>query len=188
MIKNVDFSKLFDLPMQNKALGLENYESMKLFDLCGLPINVTIFNSWLVILLITAVCYFSTRNLSAKKAPSKWQLLLEMLVSWLQKEAKEAGGSKNNKYLGMAMGLFCFIFTCNLLTFIPWFRPPTASLSTTMAQQRNVKTRCVDATAGTRRDCHSRPRCHRRMDADTTWLGRFGEFHRKRLLQAAGSR
>lgn len=133
MIKNVDFSKLFDLPMQNKALGLENYESMKLFDLCGLPINVTIFNSWLVILLITAICYFSTRNLSAKKAPSKWQLLLEMLVTWLQTEAKEAGGSKNNKYLGMAMGLFCFIFTCNLLTFIPWFRPPTASLSTTMA-------------------------------------------------------
>jgi len=133
IIENVDFSRLLDLPSPDKQLGLENYEAIKLFDLCGLPINVTIFNSWLVILLITAICYFSTRNLRADKMPSKWQLLIEMLVSWLQSEAKEAGESKNNKYLGMATGLFCFIFVCNLLTFIPWFRPPTASLSTTMA-------------------------------------------------------
>ena len=133
IIENVDFSQLFALPSPDKHLGLESYEAIKLFDLCGLPINVTIFNSWLVILLIATICFFSTRNLSAEKTPSKWQLLLEMLVTWLQSEAKEAGGSKNNKYLGMAMGLFCFIFTCNLLTFIPWFRPPTASLSTTMA-------------------------------------------------------
>ena len=133
IFKNVDFSKLFDLPSPDKQLGLESYEAITLFDFCGFPINVTIFNSWLVILLITVVCYFSTRNLSANKAPSKWQLLLETLVTWLQKEAKEASDSKNNQYLGMAMGLFCFIFMCNLLTFIPWFRPPTASLSTTMA-------------------------------------------------------
>lgn len=133
MIENIDFSHWLDLPSVDKQLGLESYESIKLFDLCGLPINVTIFNSWIVITLITLVCYFSTRNLSAKKTPSRWQLLLEMLVTWMQGEAKEAGGSKNNKYLGMAMGLFCFIFVCNLMTFIPWFRPPTASLSTTMA-------------------------------------------------------
>ena len=133
IIENVDFSRLFDLPVVGKRLGVENYEAIKLFDLCGLPINVTIFNSWLVILLITTVCYFSTRNLRADKTPSKWQILIEMTVMWLQSEAREAGGSRNNKYLGMACGLFCFIFVCNLLTFIPWFRPPTASLSTTMA-------------------------------------------------------
>lgn len=133
MIDNVDFSKLLDLPSIDKKLGLENYEAIKIFDLYGLPVNVTIFNSWIVILLIACVCYFSTRNISAEKKPSRWQMLLEMAVTWMQTEAKEAGQSKNNKYFGMAMGLFTFIFVCNLLTFIPWFRPPTASLSTTMA-------------------------------------------------------
>ena len=61
------------------------------------------------------------------------QTLLEMLVLWMQKEAKENSGSAQNGYFQMALGLFCFIVTANLLTFIPWFRPPTASLSTTMA-------------------------------------------------------
>ena len=61
------------------------------------------------------------------------QIALEILVLWLQKEANETSGSRNNQYLGMALGLFSFIIVANLLTFIPWFRPPTASLSTTMA-------------------------------------------------------
>jgi len=71
--------------------------------------------------------------LTCGKEVSKWQTFVEFLVLWLQKESNETSGSKTNQYLGMAMGLFCFILIANFLTFIPWFRPPTASLSTTMA-------------------------------------------------------
>ena len=74
-----------------------------------------------------------TRNLQYGKEVSKRQIILESLVLWLQKEAKETSGAKNNQYLALALGLFCYIMTANLLTFIPWYRPPTASLSTTMA-------------------------------------------------------
>ena len=87
----------------------------------------------MIILLIVGGAWLATRHLSVNKQASRWQIALEALVLWLQKEANETSGSRTNQYLGMAMGLFCFILTANLLTFLPWFRPPTASLSTTMA-------------------------------------------------------
>ena len=129
----IDFSHWLDLPWQDKTIGLENFDSIMLFSCGNYGINVTIFNSWLVIALITLVSWLATRKISSGKKVSKLQIVLEALVVWMQKEAKETSGSSNQKYFAMALGLFCFIITANLLTFIPWFRPPTASLSTTMA-------------------------------------------------------
>ncbi len=128
-----DFSHWLDLPWADKTIGLETFDTIKLLSCGNFSINVTIFNSWIVIAVITLVSVFATRNISYGKNVSKLQTLLEMLVLWMQKEAKETSGSPANGYFQMALGLFCFIFTANLLTFIPWFRPPTASLSTTMA-------------------------------------------------------
>ncbi len=128
-----DFSKLWDIPVINRQIGLESFDAIRLISWNDFYINVTIFNSWLVIAIITLVSWLTTRNLSTQKQVSKWQTALEALVLWLQQEANETSGSRTNQYLGMAMGLFCFILVCNLLTFIPWFRPPTASISTTMA-------------------------------------------------------
>ena len=128
-----DFSHWLDLPWNDKAIGLESFDSIMLFSCGNFGINVTIFNSWLVIALITFVSWLVTRNISSGKEVSRLQIVLETLVTWMQKEAKEVSGSGNQKYFAMALGLFCFIVVANLLTLIPWFRPPTASLSTTMA-------------------------------------------------------
>ena len=133
MVFKVDFSKWWDIPTTDKQIGLESYDSINLISWGDFAINVTIFNSWLVIALIILFSILVTRNLKYEKDVSKCQIMLETLVLWLQKEAKDTSGAKNNQYLGMALGLFCFIMVANLLTFIPWFRPPTASLSTTMA-------------------------------------------------------
>ena len=128
-----DFSHWLDLPWSEKTIGLENFDAIKLFSIGNFSINVTVFNSWIVIAVITLVSWLATRHISYGKKVSKLQTLLEMFVLWMQKESKETSGSAQNGYFQMALGLFCFIFTANLLTFIPWFRPPTASLSTTMA-------------------------------------------------------
>ncbi len=130
---SADFSQLFDIPTLDRQIGLASFDHIKVLMWDNLYINATIFNSWLVIALITVFSWLATRKLAVEKDVSKWQTALEALVLWLQREANETSGSRTNQYLGMAMGLFCFILTCNLLTFIPWFRPPTASLSTTMA-------------------------------------------------------
>ena len=129
----IDFSKWWDVPTVGKQIGLESFDDINLISFGDWAINVTIFNSWLVIALITLLSYMVTRNLEYGKEVSKRQIMLESLVLWLQKEAKETGGTESNQYLGMALGLFVFSITANLLTIIPWFRPPTASLSTTMA-------------------------------------------------------
>lgn len=130
---SVDFSQWLDLPQKGRVIELNNFDGIHIFQYGDWFINATIFNSWLVMLLITLIAWLTTRKLSTDKHVSKWQTALEALVLWLQRESNETSGSRTNQYLGMAMGLFCFILVCNLLTFIPWFRPPTASLSTTMA-------------------------------------------------------
>lgn len=132
MIK-VDFSHWLDIPLIDKQIGLENYDDIIVFSCDYFSVNVTIFNSWIVIALLTLISWLATRNLDNVKRNSKLQTLLEELVLWLQRETRETSSSKNKQYLGMALGLFAFILTANLLTFIPWFRPPTASMSTTMA-------------------------------------------------------
>lgn len=132
MVK-IDFSRWLDIPTLDKQIGLENFDAIHLLEWNNMYINVTIFNSWIVMILIVIASWLITRHLTCGKEVSKWQTFVEFLVLWLQKESNETSGSKKNQYLGMAMGLFCFILIANLLTFIPWFRPPTASLSTTMA-------------------------------------------------------
>lgn len=129
----IDFSQWFDLPQKGRVIGLNSFDAIHVLQYGDWYVNVTILNSWLVMVLITLVAWLTTRRLSTAEHVSKWQTALEALVLWLQREANETSGSRTNQYLGMAMGLFCFILVCNLLTFIPWFRPPTASLSTTMA-------------------------------------------------------
>lgn len=129
----IDFSQWFDLPQKGRVIGLNSFDALHVLQYGDWYINVTILNSWMVMALITLVAWLTTRHLSTAQHVSKWQTALEALVLWLQREANETSGSRTNQYLGMAMGLFCFILVCNLLTFIPWFRPPTASLSTTMA-------------------------------------------------------
>lgn len=130
---SVDFSRWWDIPTKGKEISMESFDSINLISCGDFYLNVTIFNSWIVIGIITLLSILVTKNLKYGKDVSKGQVVLETLVLWMKNETKELSGSDNNQYLGMALGLFCFILVANLLTFIPWFRPPTASLSTTMA-------------------------------------------------------
>src|SRR5690606_33738794 len=48
-------------------------------------------------------------------------------------QIREVGLNKPEKYMGFIGTLFLFIVVANLLTIVPWYEPPTASLSTTAA-------------------------------------------------------
>lgn len=111
----------------------ENYDTMVAFYLFGFPINVTIASTWLVMAVILLLSFLATRRLSHGVHTSKWQTAMEMVVTWLCKEIKETSNDNPLKYMGLALGLFLFILVCNFLTIIPWFKPATASLSTTIA-------------------------------------------------------
>jgi len=128
-----DMTQAIGLPVKNAALSLEVYDKMYLFELFGIPINVTIFSTWIVMGVLVLMSWIATHNLKPSLKVSKFQTLIEMVISWLNGEVKEASGDNPVKYMGMGLALFMFVLLGNLLTIIPWFRPPTASLTTSIA-------------------------------------------------------
>ena len=74
-----------------------------------------------------------TRNLSTDSKRSRWQNLLEMIVTSIDTQIEEVGLPHPEKYLGFLGTLLLFLATANLFTVIPGYQPPTGSLSTTAA-------------------------------------------------------
>ena len=64
---------------------------------------------------------------------SRWQNLLEIVVTGIVKQIEEVGLSQPQKYLGFLGTLFLLIAAASLCTIIPGYEPPTGSLSTTTA-------------------------------------------------------
>ncbi|MBN1276669.1 MAG: F0F1 ATP synthase subunit A, partial [Deltaproteobacteria bacterium] len=62
-----------------------------------------------------------------------WQNLLEIIVINMRSEIREISGGKSDPYLAFVGTLFIFILLSNILSVIPGFISPTASLSTTAA-------------------------------------------------------
>ncbi|NCB49757.1 MAG: F0F1 ATP synthase subunit A [Alphaproteobacteria bacterium] len=112
---------------------IENFDTSLVFTLFGFGINATIFYTWIVMALLVGMSIFITRRLKSDKVSSKLQTIIEFLVMNIREQIMAVSGDNPSKYLTFIMTLFLFILTCNLLTFVPWFKPPTASLSTTSA-------------------------------------------------------
>ena len=111
---------------------IENLDQTIIFSLFGVPINATIFYTWIVMLLLTLLAFFMTNNLKTLH-PGKIQVLLEMIVLGIEKQIKDVANDKPIKYMGIMGTFFLFIATCNLLSMIPGFKTPTGSLTTTVA-------------------------------------------------------
>jgi len=96
-------------------------------------LNATIVFTWGVMLLLVVGSMLVTRRLSTNLNPSRWQVLLEILVTGIEEQIKEVGLAQPRKYLGFLGTLFLFVATASLCTLIPGYEPPTGSLSTTAA-------------------------------------------------------
>jgi F-type H+-transporting ATPase subunit a len=93
-------------------------------------LNGTIVFTWGLMLVLAVGSKLITRKLSIGLERSRWQNLLEIVVTGIQKQIEEVGLSQPQKYLG---SLFLFIAAASLCTVIPGYQPPTGSLSTTAA-------------------------------------------------------
>jgi F-type H+-transporting ATPase subunit a len=98
-----------------------------------LKLNATIAFTWALMLLLTGGSYLVTRKLSPGPDRSRWQDLLEIIVTGMEKQIEAVGLSGPRKYLGFLGTLFLFVATASLCTIIPGYEPPTGSLSTTAA-------------------------------------------------------
>jgi F-type H+-transporting ATPase subunit a len=96
-------------------------------------LNATIVYTWALMLVMVVGANLITRKLSTDLKRSRWQNLMEIIVTAILKQIEEVGLSQPEKYLGFLGTLFLFVAVASLSTILPYYEPPTGSLSTTMA-------------------------------------------------------
>jgi F-type H+-transporting ATPase subunit a len=96
-------------------------------------LNATIVFTWALMLVLAVGARLVTRKFTAAHKRSRWQNLLEIIVTLIAKQIEEVGLPHPKKYLGFLGTLFLFVAAASLCTVIPGYEPPTGSLSTTAA-------------------------------------------------------
>jgi F-type H+-transporting ATPase subunit a len=98
-----------------------------------IKLNATIVFTWGLMLVLAVGSKLITRKLSTGLEHSRWQSLLEIVVTGIAKQIEEVGIRDPRNYIGFLGTLFLFVATASLGTVIPGYEPPTGSLSTTTA-------------------------------------------------------
>lgn len=98
-----------------------------------LRLNGTILFTWIVMMLLVGIARLVTAKLSDAETPSRWQNLLEVLVTGMRDQIRDVSQQEPGRYLPFIGTLFLFIAVSNSLAVVPGFQPPTGSLSTTTA-------------------------------------------------------
>lgn len=96
-------------------------------------LNATIAYTWGLMLVLVLGSRLITRQPSTDHPRSRWQNLLEIVVTGIETQIAEVGLRQPRKYMGFLGTLFLFVAMASLCTVIPGYEPPTGSLSTTAA-------------------------------------------------------
>jgi F-type H+-transporting ATPase subunit a len=96
-------------------------------------LNGTVLTTWVMMIVMSLGARLITRRLKTAGDISRWQAMLEIIVTAIRSQIKEVGLVQPDKYLAFLGTIFLFVATANLFTVIPGYKPPTGSLSTTAA-------------------------------------------------------
>jgi F-type H+-transporting ATPase subunit a len=108
-------------------------DSWILYEWRGWRLNATIVFTWVVMALLVLGSWAVTARLSEGETVSRWQMMLEVIVSAIRDQIAEVGADDPGRYMPFIGTLFLFIATANVLAVVPGYQPPTGSLSTTAA-------------------------------------------------------
>lgn len=98
-----------------------------------IKLNATIVFTWGLMLILAVGSKLITRQLATGLTRSRWQNLLEIVVTGIEKQIEEVGLQHPRQYLGFLGTLFLFVASASFCTVLPGYEPPTGSLSTTAA-------------------------------------------------------
>lgn len=96
-------------------------------------LNGTIVFTWGIMLLLGVGARLITRRLTTEHKRSRWQNLLEIVVTSMLRQIQDVGLPRPEKFIAFLGTLFLFVAAAALCTVIPGYEPPTGSLSTTAA-------------------------------------------------------
>jgi F-type H+-transporting ATPase subunit a len=108
-------------------------DSIIVTEVGGIPLNAIIVWTWVVMAILTLISWLATRHVREDLVPSRWQNMLEAIVEELRRQIRDISQHDPGRYLPFIGTLFLFIAVSNVLTVVPGYFPPTASLSTTAA-------------------------------------------------------
>ncbi|HEY5139216.1 MAG TPA: F0F1 ATP synthase subunit A [Methylococcales bacterium] len=117
---------------------LDNPDQVILWQYDIIKINATLAFTWVVMALLAGGSFLITRRLSVDGPISIGQNLLEVIISYMNRQIREISQQEPERYLPFIGSLFLFIFFANLLAVVPGFMPPTGSISTTTALALSV--------------------------------------------------
>jgi F-type H+-transporting ATPase subunit a len=83
--------------------------------------------------VLTLGSWAITARISDAERVSRWQAMLEAVVTGIRDQIEAVGAHRPERYLPFIGTLFLFIATANVLALAPGFAPPTGSLSTAAA-------------------------------------------------------
>jgi F-type H+-transporting ATPase subunit a len=98
-----------------------------------ITINLTIVTTWVLMLVLIIGSWLITRKLKTDIKISRWQCILEMIVTGIDQQIEAVGLANPKQYISFIGTLFLFIAIANVCIIFPWYEPPTGSLSTTAA-------------------------------------------------------
>ena len=108
-------------------------DTLVLFRWGPIVLNATIISTWAVMAIMVLGSKLVTRGLTTETRFSRWQNLMEVLVTGIREQIREISGQDPREYLPFVGTLFLFVAVCNLLSIVPGYEAPTGSLSTTAA-------------------------------------------------------
>jgi F-type H+-transporting ATPase subunit a len=96
-------------------------------------INATLVFTWATMIFLVGGSWYVTRRLIPRAARGRSRGIVELAVVIIREQIRDAARDQPDRYLPFVGTLFLFIAVSTLLSVIPGFRPPAASLSTTAA-------------------------------------------------------
>jgi len=96
-------------------------------------ITATLVYTWVVIIILASGSWMISRKLQSDVQMNRWQNFLEVLVTMIKDQIREASRQNPNHYLPFIGTLFLFILALNVIDIFPGITAPTTSLSTTAA-------------------------------------------------------
>ena len=94
----------------------------------GIPVPESCVITWVIMAVLVILCKIFVRNL--KTVPTGAQLLIEMLITWLNNVFVDIMGQKGKKYLPFLETLIIYIGVSNVIGLFG-LRPPTKDLNVT---------------------------------------------------------
>lgn len=94
----------------------------------GIPVPESCVITWVIMAVLVILCKIFVRNL--KTVPTGAQLLIEMLITWLNDFFVDVMGQKGKKYLPFLETLIIYIGVSNVIGLFG-LRPPTKDLNVT---------------------------------------------------------